>query len=145
MKKYLLLCEQCCDVTQCLFCAVLVVAVFADETLLNDGNFLARVVVGASRRGHESQYVTTLLEQVLLDRLAHARVTDELELLAGLESDHGLADDLLPERQLARVGDLDLLLDRAQETLIGGPRLAGNGIRYLAVIERSLDLVQIFL
>src|SRR5258708_6595912 len=141
----LLLREQRGDVTQRFLGAVLVVAVFADEALLHHRDLLAGFVVRARRRSHQPQHVAPLLEQVLLDGLAHARVARELELLAGLERHHGLAHHFLAERQLAGVRYLDLLLDRAQETLIGRARLAGDRVGDLAVIERGLHLIEILL
>src|ERR1700740_3570308 len=46
--------------------AVLVVAVFAHQTLLHHRDLLARFLVGPRRRGHESQHVAALLEEILL-------------------------------------------------------------------------------
>src|SRR5262245_47868539 len=106
----LLLREQRCHIAQRLFRAMLVITVLGNETLLHDRDLLSRILVRPSRRRDESQHVATLFEQILLNRLAHARVAGELELLAGFEGDHRLADHFLPERQLAGVGDLDLLL-----------------------------------
>ena len=142
---FLLLRKQCRDIAQRFLRAVLVITILSNETLLNDRDLLSRIIVRARRGGHQSQNIATLLKQVLLDCLAHARMTRELELLARLEGHHGFANHLLPEGQLAGIGDLDLLLDRTQEALIGRPRLARNGISDLAVIQRSLDLVQILL
>src|ERR1700756_1719300 len=141
----LLLGEQRRDVAERLLGAVLVVAVFGDQALLHDRDLLTRVLVRARGRGHQPQHVAALLEQVLLDRLAHPRVARELELLARLEGHHGLADHFLTEGQLARIRHLDLLLDRAQEALVRGAALAGDGIGDLAVIERGLDLVEVLL
>src|SRR6185312_13951408 len=141
----LLLREESRDVAQCLLGAVLVVAVFLHQTLLHDGDLLACLIVRPRGRGHEPQHVPPLLEQILLDRLAHARVARELEFLSSLERDHRLANDLLAEGELARVGHLDLLLHRSQEPLIRRSGLAGDRVGDLPMIEGRLDLVQILL
>src|SRR5260370_29001243 len=141
----LLLGEERGDVAERLLGTVLVVAVLADQALLYHGDLLARVIVRTRGGGYQAQHVAALLEQVLLDSLAHPGMTDELELLARLKGHHGLAHHFLAERHLARVRDLDLLLDRAQEALIGGAGLAGDRIADLAVIERGLNLVEILL
>src|SRR5579862_1596764 len=120
----LLLREQCRNIAERLFRAVFVITVLRHEALLHDRNLLSRVLVRPSRRGDEPQHIATLFEQILLDGLAHARVAGELELLTGLEGHHGLTHHFLSERELAGVRDLDLLLDRAQEALIGRTRLA---------------------
>src|SRR6185312_3088812 len=121
--RTLLLCEQSRDVAQCYFRTVLVVAVFSDESLLHDRDLLPCFLIGPRSRSDEPQNVAALIEQILLDGLAHARVAHQLELLAGLESHHRLADDLLAEREFAGIGHLDLLLHRTQEPLVRGPRL----------------------
>src|SRR5262245_26844466 len=66
-----LLRKQRRDIAQCFFCAVLVVAVFFDEPLLNDRDLLPCVVVGARCRSNQAQHVATLFEEVLLDSFAH--------------------------------------------------------------------------
>src|SRR5262249_22895708 len=99
----LLLGQQGGYIAQRFLRAVLVVAVFADQALLYDGDFLARVLIGSRSRGHQAQHIAPLFEQVLLDGLAHARMARELELLSGLEGHHGLAYNLLAERHLAGV------------------------------------------
>src|SRR5690606_1210850 len=110
-----LLGQQSRDVAQRFLRAVLIIAVILYQPFLNYGNLLLGFLVRPCRRRDEPQHVSPLLKQILLDGLAHARVARELELLSGLERDHRLAHDLLTERQLAGVGDLDLLLDRAKE------------------------------
>src|SRR5579871_188196 len=140
----LLLRQQSGHVIQCLLCAVLVVTVLLDQSLLDHGNLLSCLIVWPCGRGYESQHVAPLLEQVLLDRLTHPRMARQSELLSGLERDHRLADDLLPEGLLSGLGHLDLLLDRAHEALIRRARLARHRIGHLALIEGRLDLVQIF-
>src|SRR5690606_7547942 len=132
----LLLRQQRGDVTQRFLRAVLVVTILGNEPLLYHRNLLTRLFVRPRRRGHETQHVAAFLEEVLLDRLAHACVARKLELLARLEGDHRLADHLLPEGELARIGDLDLLLHRAQEALVGRALLARDRIAHLTVIER---------
>src|SRR5215831_5262418 len=141
----LLLREQCGYVAQGLLGAVLVVPVLGDETLLHHGDLLPGVLIGPGGRGHEPQHVAALLEQVLLDRLAHARMARELEFLALLEGHHGLAHHFLAEGELARIRHLDLLLDRAQEALVRRTALPRDGVGDLAMIERGLDLVQVLL
>src|SRR5580700_674323 len=105
----LLLGQQCRHVAQGLLGTVLVVAIFLHEALLHHGNLLPCVVIRTRGRGDQPQHVATLLEQILLDGLTHAGVAHQLELLASLEGHHGLAHDFLAKRQLARIGDLDLL------------------------------------
>src|SRR5688572_1281526 len=141
----LLLRQQCGHVVERFLRAVLVVAIFLDEALLHRRDLVLGLVVGPRLRRHEPQYVAALLEQVLLDGLVQARVIVERELLAGLERDHRLAHHFLPERQLAGLGDLDLLLDRAQEPLVGRARIARDRILDLALVERGLDLVEVLL
>src|SRR5690606_4730190 len=114
----LLLGQEGRDAAERFLRAVLVVAVIPHEPLLHDRDLLPRFLVRPRRRRDEPEHVAALLEEVLLDRLAHPGVARELELLAGLERDHRLADDLLAERQLAGIGDLDLLLHRPQEALV---------------------------
>ena len=70
----LLLRKQRRDVAQRLLRAVLVVTVFADQPLLHHGDLLPRFLIRPRGGGHEPQHVAALLEQILLDRLAHARV-----------------------------------------------------------------------
>src|SRR5215472_5613921 len=94
----LLLCQQRRHIAQRLLGAVLVVSVLLHQPLLHHRNLLACFLVGAGGRGHEAQDVPPLLEEVLLDRLAHARVADQLEFLARLEGHHRLAHDLLAKR-----------------------------------------------
>src|SRR5690606_42123057 len=118
LLESLLLSQQSRDVAQRFLRAVLVVAIILHEPLLHDRDLLLRSLAGTRSRRDEAKHVATLLEEILLDRLAHACVARELELLSGLEGDHRLAHDLLTKRQLARVGDFDLLLDGAQETLV---------------------------
>src|SRR5690606_8083659 len=101
-----LLGQQGRDVAQRFLRAVLVIAVILHQPLLYDGDLLLCFLVRSCRRRNEPQHVSPLLEQILLDRLAHPRVARELELLAGLERDHRLAHDLLTERQLAGIGNL---------------------------------------
>src|SRR6185437_8717124 len=117
----LLLREESRDVAQRFLGAVLVVAVFLHQAFLHHRDLLTCIVVGPRRRGHEAQHVPALLEQVLLDRLAHARMAHKLELLPGLERHHRLAHDLLAEGKLAGIGHLDLLLHRSQEPLVRRP------------------------
>src|SRR5580658_1034925 len=100
--RSLFLREQRGHVAQGLLGTVLVVAVFAHQALLHHRDLLARVIVGARGRSDQPQHVAALLEQVLLDRLAHARVTRQLEFLARLERPQGfgttsLVNDRLPE------------------------------------------------
>ncbi len=78
-------------------------------------------------------------------RFTYPRVAREAEFFARLEGDHGLANDLLPERLLARFGHVDLFLDRSHEPLVRRPILAGDRIGDLALIERGLDFVQVLL
>src|SRR5688572_132626 len=139
----LLLRQQCRDVAERFLSAVLVVTILRREAVLHRRNFLTRLVVRPRRGSHQPQYIAALLEQVLLDRLAHARVAVEGELLAGLVRDHGLAHDLLAKSHLARLRHLDLVLDRAQEPLVGGTRLAGDRIGDLAMVERGLHFIQV--
>src|SRR5882672_931087 len=141
----LLLRQEGGDVVQGLFGAVFVVAVFADQALLYGGDLLARFIIRTGGRSDQPQDVAAFLEQVLLDRFMHAGVTVQRELLAGLESDHGLAHDFLAERLLAGVRNLDLLFDRTQEALVGRPCFAGDGVGDLALIQGSLDFVEILL
>src|ERR1700739_474082 len=124
----LLLREQRRDVAEGFLGAVLVVAVLAHQALLHHRDLLARFLVGTRGQLHEPQHVAALLEQVLLDCFAHARMARELELLAGLERHHRLAHHFLAERLLAGVRDLYLLLDRAQETLIRRAGFPGDRI-----------------
>src|SRR5271170_1911747 len=141
----LLLRQQRGDVTQSLLGAVFVIAIFLDQPLLDDGYFLTGFIVGSGGGGHQSQHIATLLEEILLDGLANARVAAEVKFLAGLEGHHGLADNLLAERLLARFGDLYLLFDRPQEAFVRSAVFAGHGIGDLSLIKRGLDLVQVLL
>src|SRR6185503_16808515 len=124
----LLLCKQCRHVAQRLLGTVLVITVLTDQPLLNNGNLLPGVFVRPCRGRHQSQHIAAFFEQILLDRLTHARVARQLELLACLEANHGLADHFLAEGQLAGVRNLDLLLDRTQEALVRRPRLVRDGV-----------------
>src|SRR5690349_13728553 len=119
--------------------AVAVVAILVDQALLHHRDLLPRLVVRPRRRGDEAQHVAALLEQVLLDRVVQRRVRVEGELLAALVGAHRLPHHLLAERQLARLGDADLLLHRAQEALVGLPLLARDRVAHGAVVERRLD------
>src|SRR5262249_46992969 len=88
---HLLLRQQCRDVAERFLRAVLVVTILCREAVLYSRDFLTRLVVGPRSRSHQPQHVAAFLEQVLLDRLAHARVAVERELLALLVRDHRLA------------------------------------------------------
>src|SRR5690606_32071142 len=142
-RLVLLLREERRDVAQRLFRTVFVVTVFGRQSFLNRGYLSARLVIRPRRRRDQPQHVATLLEQVLFDGFAHARMAVERELLADLVGHHGLAHDFLAESELAGFGDLDLLLHRAQEPLVRRPRFAGDRVGDFAVVERGLDLVEI--
>src|SRR5258706_5391732 len=135
--------EQRRHVVERLAGAVRVVAVLVDQALLHHRDLLPRLVVGAGRRAHQAQHVAALLEEILLDRVVQRRVAVERELLAALEGAHRLAHHFLAERALAGLGDADLLLDVAQEALVGLALLAGDRVAQRAVVERRLDLVEI--
>src|SRR5271163_3617740 len=60
--RSLLLRQKRCDVAQGLFGAVLVITIFLDESLLDDGDFLTSVVVRSGGGRHQSQYVALFLE-----------------------------------------------------------------------------------
>src|SRR5690242_2472994 len=111
--------EQRRHVVQRLAGAMAVVAVLVHQALLHHRDLLARLVVRARRRGDEPQHVAALLEEILLDRVVQRRVRVEGELLAALVGAHRLPHHLLAEGELARLGDADLLLHRAQEALVG--------------------------
>src|SRR5271165_1840918 len=57
----LLLRQQRGDVTQRFFGAVFVIAIFLDESLLDDGYLLPGFIVGPGRGGHQAQHVAPLL------------------------------------------------------------------------------------
>src|SRR5205085_3106977 len=135
--------EQRGDVIERFARAVRVVAVLVDQALLDHRNLLARLVVGTCRRGYEAQDIAPALEQVLLDRVVQRRVRVERELLAALVGAHRLPHHFLAEGELAGLGDADLLLDRAQEALVGLPLLVGDRVAQRAVVECRLDLVEI--
>src|SRR6185295_15330841 len=116
--------------------AVRVVAVLVVQPLLHHRDLLARLVVRPGGRGHQAQHVAPALEQVLLDRVVQRRVRIESELLAALVGAHRLAHHFLAEGELARLGDADLLLHRAEEALVGLALLAGDGVAQRAVVER---------
>src|SRR5438309_3274129 len=97
---------------------VRVVGVLVDQALLDHRDLLARLVVRACRGGDQAQDIAPALEQVLLDRVVQRRVAVERELLAALVGAHRLPHHFLAEGELARLGDADLLLHRAQEALI---------------------------
>src|SRR5580704_2294559 len=63
----LLLGQQCRDVAQRFLGAVLIVTILLDESLLDHGYLLPRLIIGPRGRGHQPQHVAALLEQVLLD------------------------------------------------------------------------------
>src|ERR1700761_3344843 len=65
LRRHLLLCQQCRDVAQRFLGTVLVVAILLDQSLLNHGYLLPRLIVGARGRSHEPQHIAALLEQVL--------------------------------------------------------------------------------
>src|SRR5579864_8520789 len=98
--RALLLGQERGDVAERLFGTVLIVAVFSHHALLHHRDLLARLIVRPRGRGHQPQHVAALLEQVLLDRFAHACVAGELELLPRLEGHHRLAHHFLAERHL---------------------------------------------
>src|SRR6267142_252214 len=123
--------------------AVRAVAVLVDQAFLHHRDLLAGLVVRAGSRAHQAQHVAPALEEVLLDRVVQGRVRVERELLAALVGAHRLAHHFLAERELARLGDANLLLHRAQEALIGLALLRGDGIAQRAVVERRLDFVEI--
>src|SRR5882672_8648960 len=139
----LLLREQRRHVVERLAGTVRVVGVLVDQALLDHRDLLARLVVRARRGGDQAQDIAPALEQVLLDRVVQRRVAVERELLAALVGAHRLAHHFLAEGELARLGDADLLLHRAQEALIGLALLAGDGIAQRAVVERRFDLVEV--
>src|SRR5882672_4126385 len=123
--------------------AVRVVAVLVDQAFLHHRDLLAGLVVRAGSRAHQAQHVAPALEEVLLDRVVQGRVRVERELLAALVGAHRLAHHFLAERELARLGDADLLLHRAQEALVGLALLAGDRVAQGAVVERRFDLVEV--
>src|SRR5271167_1332656 len=63
--RRLLLRQKRGDVTQSLFGAVFVIAIFLDESLLNDGNLLTSFIVGSRGGGHQAQDVAPFLEEIL--------------------------------------------------------------------------------
>src|SRR5215207_7171807 len=95
------------DVAQRFLGAVLVIAVFGNQTLLHHRYFLPRFIVRPRGRGDEPQHVAAFFEQILLDGLAHASVARQFELLAGLERHHGLAHHFLPEGLFAGIRYFD--------------------------------------
>src|SRR5829696_2829147 len=133
------------DVAQRFFGAVLVVAVFVNQTLLHHRYLLPRLIIRPRGGSDEPQHVAAFFEQILLDGLAHTGVARQFELLTGLERHHGLAHHFLPEGLLARIGHFDLLLHGAQEALVGRALLAGDRVAYLTMIQRGFDLIEIFL
>src|SRR5215470_12231214 len=139
----LLLGEQRGHVVERLPRAMLVVGIVVDEALGDRRDLLLRLLLGPGGGGDQPEHVAPLLEEVLRDGVVERRVGVERELLAALVRPHRLAHHFLPERVLARVGDLDLLLDRAQHAFVGVALLVGDRIAQLAVVERGLDLVDI--
>src|SRR3954467_1942847 len=135
--------EEGGDVVQRFARAVRVVAVLVHQPLLHHRYLMARLIVGARRRGDQPQHVAPALEEILLDRVVQRRMRIEGELLAALVRAHGLPHHLLAEGQLARLGYANLLLDRAQEALGGLALLVGDRVAQRAVVERRLDLIEI--
>jgi hypothetical protein len=71
-------------------------------------------------------------------------MTVERKLFSALEGTHSFPDHFLPERLLAGVGDVDFFLDGAQETFIRPSFFIRDRIMDLTVVQRRLDLIQIF-
>src|SRR5919197_5302018 len=139
------LCEQRGDVVKRLASAVRVVPVLVHEALLPHGDLLPGLVIGPRGRAHQPQHVAPALEQILLHRVVQRRVRIQRELLAALVRAHCFPHHLLAEGKLAGLGDADLLFHRAQEPLVGLPLLVGDRIAHGAVVERRLDLVEVFI
>src|SRR2546430_10375850 len=122
--------------------ADLAVAVALDHAVLDDVDLLLRVLVD-HRRDQVLQLdrILLVLEELELERLVQALVGPVVERLALDGEGADVVHDLAAEVVLARFGDVDLLLDRAHEPLVGLFILAGVLVADLLALRVRLDVV----
>src|SRR5260221_6105602 len=100
--------------------ADLALAVVAGHAVLDHVDLLLRVAVDDGRhQAGQLDRVLLVLEQLQLQRLLQAFVGAEVELPPLDRQRADVVHDLAPEVVLARIGDVDLLLDRPHQALVG--------------------------
>src|SRR5262245_15470443 len=120
------------------------VAVVLDQARLDDVDLLLRVLV--DHRGDEAgqlDRVLLVLEELELERLLQALVAAPGEGLPLHRQRADVVHDLAPEVVLARVGDADLLLDRAHQPLVGLLVTAGVLVPDLLALRVGLQVVEV--
>jgi hypothetical protein len=123
---------------------LLVVAEVADQACLDHVDLLLGVLVDHARdeRG-ELDRVLLILEQLQLQGLVQALVGAVVEGLALDRERTDVVHDLAAEVVLARLGDVDLLLDRAHQPLVRLLVLAGVAVAHLLALGVGLDVVDV--
>src|SRR5258707_630830 len=120
------------------------VAVVLDEPALDDLDLLLGILVHDARdQAGQLDRVLLVLEELQLQGLLEALVGLVVEDLP-LQGEGGdVVHDLAPEVVLAAVPDLDLLLDRPHQPLVGVVFLSGELVPHLLVEGVGLDVVHV--
>ena len=136
--------EDAGDVVEHVVGRVLVVAVVADQAALDDVDLLLRVLVDhAGDQVLELDRVLLVLEELEFQGLLEPLVGLVVELLAVEREGADVVHDLAAEVVLAALGDVDLLLDRPHQPLVGLLGLAGVLVLDLLALGVRLDVVDV--
>ncbi len=132
------------DVVEDVGGGVLVVAVVADEALLDDVDFFLGVLVddAGNERG-ELDGVLLVLEEFQFQGLLEAFVGAVVEALAVDGEGADVVHDFAAEVVLAAIGDVDFFLDGPHEALVGFLGLAGVLVLDLLALGVGLDVVDV--
>src|SRR5207245_3805440 len=120
------------------------VAVVLDQAPLDDVDLLLGLAVHhGGDEARELDRVLLVLEELQLEGLLQPLVGLVVELLALEGQGRDVVHDLAAEVVLAALGDVDLLLDRAHEPLVGVLLLAGELVADLLPEGVGLDVVHV--